>query len=1012
MPIRPLNADDIFISYTRRDASTYANGLADELGKRNLNCYLDGLGSEPGTDLPDSLKRRIRNSQMFVLVCTRRAGQRDTIRKEIEEFLKTGRKQNIVPVDINGSFYKASWLKLVEGVSPTTETNLIALKDGNPSPQVVERIDKQFIFRRGDERRQRIERRAKLVLAGLLFFIVVASGVAGYQFWRAVVETKKAAQAGLEARQALAQAQSAREQANLAQDEADRAKGEAETAAADAKEQKHLADEATRDAEEKTKIAAAAAQRARQAEARAATEQARAERERTIAEARALANRSQTLLRQYPKEVTGSIKYAVDSMRKAATINVHAVEADTALRESLALFPRRRSIYKYAEGEAVGKVAGVTLSPDGRHFASLSEGKLSVYVSGSRTPLAVLDCQCTEVSLNSGATLAAAITIKGGVEIIDLKTADRRPLPAASGDPASHLALSPGGRYLAVTAMLGESDGQHSKLSVVEVSGGKVVKTFDDYVDTPGDRDAGREAGDQVDRPAAAQTANITSGACDDLNMRINDIAFSPNGNLAVGGEYNRPQGLRLAGRVVLWELGVGAGGVAERDLTESDFAASEAVQQEEAVQAVAPGTDATYFATDTGVWKRLPGQSQFEPVARLPRPLTPPLVSYVKKVAFGPDGASVTLVRDIEGDQNSRDNDEQALETWDSTGHRELTRVLLPEEVTALTFKPDEELIAATTGAGGTGPARVFNASDGHEAEGVTLGAGQENGKAWAVSQEADFTLSADDKVAVVRDVWGKREVSVPLGGALREVGRAAISPGGKFFALSTEDEKGDHSLVVYRSDGRAYSKWKIIPQDGDEMEDPVMMSLSADGRRLAVRYSYGEEFVRVWDVSGARDVSPDSLKHSTYFRTVQIGLSLDGRFLVTTDIDGETQLLDLSGGRKARWQPLTDDAEVTFHVFSRDGRHLGIGSKEGVLYVFEIKGSGGAEEIARLQHTGNVTAAAFSGDGKYVVTASSALNRFDLTESYPLRVWLLRPSGLLAEAEARTDSLRETGR
>ena len=210
MPIRPLNADDIFISYTRRDASTYANGLAKELSKRNLSCYLDALGTEPGVDLPDSLKRRIRNSQMFIVVCTRRAGQRETIRKEIEEFLTTGRKHNIVPVNINDSLRKASWLKLVEGVNPAKEPNLSALRDGNPSTEVIERIDKQFTFRRADERRQLIERRAKRVLAGLIIFIVVSSGVAAYQFRRAIAETRKAEQATLEAQSAQGEANKAK----------------------------------------------------------------------------------------------------------------------------------------------------------------------------------------------------------------------------------------------------------------------------------------------------------------------------------------------------------------------------------------------------------------------------------------------------------------------------------------------------------------------------------------------------------------------------------------------------------------------------------------------------------------------------------------------------------------------------------------------------------------------------------------------------------------------------------
>jgi hypothetical protein len=40
MSLRLLSADDIFISYARRDSSTYASGLADELTKRGFSCFI------------------------------------------------------------------------------------------------------------------------------------------------------------------------------------------------------------------------------------------------------------------------------------------------------------------------------------------------------------------------------------------------------------------------------------------------------------------------------------------------------------------------------------------------------------------------------------------------------------------------------------------------------------------------------------------------------------------------------------------------------------------------------------------------------------------------------------------------------------------------------------------------------------------------------------------------------------------------------------------------------------
>ena len=46
---------------------------------------------------------------MLVVVGTDRAGNRQTIEDEIKEFLLTGQRTAIVPVDFNGAIYRARW---------------------------------------------------------------------------------------------------------------------------------------------------------------------------------------------------------------------------------------------------------------------------------------------------------------------------------------------------------------------------------------------------------------------------------------------------------------------------------------------------------------------------------------------------------------------------------------------------------------------------------------------------------------------------------------------------------------------------------------------------------------------------------------------------------------------------------------------------------------------------------------------------------------------------------------
>lgn len=77
MAIRALSADDIFISYARRDSSTYATGLADELTKRGFSCFIDRLVTEANRELPDFLRRKVRSCAMLVVVGTEWSGTRD-----------------------------------------------------------------------------------------------------------------------------------------------------------------------------------------------------------------------------------------------------------------------------------------------------------------------------------------------------------------------------------------------------------------------------------------------------------------------------------------------------------------------------------------------------------------------------------------------------------------------------------------------------------------------------------------------------------------------------------------------------------------------------------------------------------------------------------------------------------------------------------------------------------------------------------------------------------------------
>lgn len=1020
--IKNLNADDIFISYTRRDAAKYANGLRRELKKKGFSSYIDRLGAPPDADVPDVIKRKIRSCAMLVVVCTEWSGTRETIEKEIQEFLSAGQRSSIVPVDFGGAVYKARWYKLIEGIAPEPETN--PLESGDPSPDVIDRIEEAFKYSRRNERL----RRATFVTGAVLLTLILASIAAGaYAAWQL-----KAAQAATTAAEAARQqAADERAKAEGARQQAAAAQADADTATANANEQKRLADEAARKAAEQTKLADEATQRAQEAQARADQAQARAEHQGAIAESRSLANRSQTVLRQRPEEPSSSLLFAKEAMEKSVSTHTHLLEADTAVRDSLALFPRIRSSYTYAKGNS-GEVDGLTfddvravaLSPDGRYFASVTkDNKLHVYVKTSeddqtRAKESAVwqqltefpDCTCSQIALSSGGAYAAAVN-QGGVVIIDLRTRKSDPLILEGEDrvkhPVERIALSPSGRYLALTADFEAVKGKKSTLWLVDLERKQVVRVFDEHVDTPGDRktSATGQGAVAANAGAAAVQETASSSSCDSLNMLIHDVTFGPTGDLAVAGGDMSAQGVSFAGRIVLWKLRLDPeSGKAERDLTDADFANREIVRQARPVMTIAPGTDGTYFATDTGVWKRPVGRVEFEPVTRFGYPLSVPLHSTISRVAFGAGGGSLTLIREIEGEQRDQSNDEVALETWDTNGYVDTARMFPTEDVESLGFKPGSEFLAVLPDKpSGRKPAHVYRVADGVQADVPSFEPEPADRKPRYVS--ANYIVYADEVTAVVWDVWSGRKATVKYGDEMKNLQAATVSPGGRFLALSGTDKKRRQPAVfVYRVDGdlRRWGK-PITPSDDC---NPDTMSLSADGRRLAGRC----ELPRVWDVTTGRDVSPKALDESAAIldEVSDMLLSPDGRLLVVTSLSDWPYVLDLSKAG-AKLTALLEDTKAFQLAFSPDGRYLGLGSGD-VLHVFDTRSPDGVIEIAQLDTAGSITAVAFSDDDRYVATASTI--SFEKEESYPVRVWLLRPEELLAEAKSRLDRLHNTGR
>jgi hypothetical protein len=205
-------ANDIFISYSRLDASQYALALASRLS--SFTCYLDQFGTQSSEGLPKTLTSIIRKSTVLVLLQSDGAVRSAFVREEVNLFRQTGRP--IIPIQMEGSCFSATWMKDLRGL-PVTDEKTTAWKAAVPSAAIVTRIEQSFTYTR---RSQRV-RRSVLASIGVVLLSLSMSA------WSTVNAARTGARSRAMALAAQKEAQINKEQAAAANREAQHAASEA-----------------------------------------------------------------------------------------------------------------------------------------------------------------------------------------------------------------------------------------------------------------------------------------------------------------------------------------------------------------------------------------------------------------------------------------------------------------------------------------------------------------------------------------------------------------------------------------------------------------------------------------------------------------------------------------------------------------------------------------------------------------------------------------------------------------
>ncbi len=342
---RFLLADDIFISYSRRDGAKYAAALANELSKpgNDYSCFLDQWGASADNELSPPVLRALRHSYMLVLVGTAGAADSPLVRQEVQLFSNRRwfqPRRPVLPINIDGALGSLKWSELT-GLYRIPETN-DACREGLPSEAVIRLIVNSNSY---TKRYQRM-RLLSLVAIFLLMASVVTSVFAAYMgqqsraaSTRANIESERA---NKESQNAIVQTEAALKNKQDAEREAERATESAGVA----QQQQRIADKKTREAQQQAAIAKEISRTARSQE--------------LSANARAIS----------PNDPKAGLLAALEAVRIKPT-----TEAQEALRSTLLRFPEQKVL-----SGASQEVRTAEFSVDDRYVITTSfDGKARLY---------------------------------------------------------------------------------------------------------------------------------------------------------------------------------------------------------------------------------------------------------------------------------------------------------------------------------------------------------------------------------------------------------------------------------------------------------------------------------------------------------------------------------------------------------------------------------------------------------------------------------------------------------
>lgn len=567
-------------------------------------------------------------------------------------------------------------------------------------------------------------------------------------------------------------------------------------------------------------------------------------------------------------------------------------------------------------------VTEVSFSPDGRHVAVGGFDKtlrLIETTTGKEVQRTEFGDDVTSVSFSPDGKLLAAGSVDHSARVFEVVTG-REIGRTEFGGSVGSVTFSPDGRYLA-------AGGVDDTARVIDVaSGNEVSRTgcggmITSICFSPDSRHLAVTGGDQRRRLGETRVVEVLTGNSI-MKLTYNDlvqiVTFSPDGRcIATGGWDDTARVIDLTTRREISSL------TCRDDVRSISFSPD--------------GRCLAVGAADKST--RIIEVSAGQEMGRMEFGGT------VTSVRFSPDGRFLAA--------GSWDNTLRVIEA--ATGP-EIGRTDYGGSIWEVNFSPNGQYLAL---AGTDGSARIIDTTTGREVLKKDFGA--EVSAARFSSDGRYLGVCSWDKTACVFDVTTHDQISATQ--SANRVNSLAFSPDSRYFAICSGDSirggEADMRLVETATGKEA----GVIKFD----RAVTSLCFTTDGRHVAAGGADGT--LRVMDVTTGRETRKSDLGG----RVFAMDSSPSEGHVAVGGAEKAVRVIDVATGRLIRQIRPEFGREISAISYSRDGRHLSLGSADETGGAARVLDAATGLEISRTEFGRTVSSLSFSSDGRFLAGGSA---------------------------------------